>query len=129
MKIRDLMTVLPITIAPSASIEEAKRIMYQQEIRHLPVTNGSTLVGIITDRDLKLAHAVMKADQLATATVSDLCITNVYTCPPESPAHEVLDHLVQNHIGSALIVEGEELLGIFTVTDSCRLLANFLRNK
>ena len=127
MKISELMTPLPITLSPDTSIQEAKRVMYQHSIRHLPVTEGKRLVGILTDRDLKLAHAVMKKDEIESASVADLCITEVYSCAPETPAQEVLDHMVKHHIGSAIIEGPDGLAGVFTLSDACRALSSMLK--
>lgn len=53
VKIRDVMTVAPlITIGPNATVKEAADLMIEHNIRRLPVIEDSTLVGIITSKDL-----------------------------------------------------------------------------
>ena len=48
------MTPFPYSVDINAPIEEAREFMRQRQIRHLPVTDGQKLVGVLTDRDIKL---------------------------------------------------------------------------
>src|SRR4029450_1095739 len=54
MKIRDLMTATPITTGPDTPVIDARKLMLGKRIRHLLVTEGPKLVGIVTDRDIRL---------------------------------------------------------------------------
>jgi CBS domain-containing protein len=54
MKVADLMTVCVITAGPETRVLEARQLMLDRRIRHLLVAEGATLVGIITDRDIRL---------------------------------------------------------------------------
>ncbi len=49
------MTQNPITVGPEASVEQALQIMLAGHFRHLPVTEGESLVGIVSIRDLSRA--------------------------------------------------------------------------
>jgi CBS domain-containing protein len=49
------MTRNPVTVGPEASVEEALEIMLAGHFRHLPVTDGETLVGVVSIRDLSRA--------------------------------------------------------------------------
>ncbi|MBI2460359.1 MAG: CBS domain-containing protein, partial [Candidatus Rokubacteria bacterium] len=48
------MSRAPITVPPDTSVSDARRVMEQRRIRHLLVTDQDRLVGIITDRDIRL---------------------------------------------------------------------------
>jgi CBS domain-containing protein len=48
------MSVSPVTIPPSLSVHEAHTLMHQRKIRHLPVLQDGCLVGIVSDRDIRL---------------------------------------------------------------------------
>src|SRR5215475_7909242 len=54
MRVRDLMTATPITVAPMTPMLEARQRMAQARIRHLIVVEDDRVVGIITDRDIRL---------------------------------------------------------------------------
>lgn len=128
MKISDIMTSLPTSVTVNDSVRNAKRVMAELQIRHLPVVDAeNSLVGIVTDRDIKM-HQAISGDPTfhETAVVASVLKANPYAVPPATPARDVVRYMVDNHIGSALIVEDGKLLGIFTAMDACRVLAECL---
>ena len=54
LRVGDIMSVSPVTIAPSSSVQAAQALMQQRKIRHLPVLKDGRLVGMISDRDIRL---------------------------------------------------------------------------
>jgi len=52
--IRALMTPAPISVSPSIPVDEARALMQRHRIRHLPVLENGRLVGIVSDRDIRL---------------------------------------------------------------------------
>ena len=102
--------------------------MVEHELRHVPVKNGDTLVGILTDRDLKRALdpdlGLPPKEQLF---VRDVFLADAYVVDATEPLDEVLHQMTVRHIGSALITKRERLVGIFTAMDACRLFAQHLR--
>ena len=124
----DAMTPFPYTVESSESVKSAIAIMYGKSIRHLPVVEGNNIVGLLSDRDIKLALAVSrgKASQ-ESLKVDDVCIRDPYVVPHTEKLNVVLDHMVEEHIGSALVTRSGKLVGIFTVTDACRKLSELLK--
>src|SRR5262245_65951985 len=53
-RVRDLMTPAPLAISPETSVQEAYRLMQGQRIGHLPVCEDGRLVGLLSERDLRL---------------------------------------------------------------------------
>ncbi|WP_373510313.1 CBS domain-containing protein, partial [Thiocapsa sp.] len=49
------MTHSPFTVSEQTSMKEAVLMLERHHIRHLPVTNGSRVVGMVTDRDIRRA--------------------------------------------------------------------------
>jgi CBS domain-containing protein len=83
-------------------------------------------VGIVSDRDLKLA-CDMDTRQGESLKISDVCSPDVYTVTSSESVKSVAAHMAEMGIGSAVIVDDrEKVIGIFTVTDACRLLAESL---
>jgi CBS-domain-containing membrane protein len=54
LRYNPIMSASPVTIAPSASVQEAQALLQQRKIRHLPVLQKGRLVGMISDRDVRL---------------------------------------------------------------------------
>ena len=125
--IKDIMSHSPMTIEESSTVRKAKQLMSHNSFRHLPVVADGNLIGILTDRDLKLAQAVTNDDAFDdNCTVGNICVRNVYVVDHNAPAKEVLTFMAKERIGSALITEDEKLTGIFTVTDACKAFAQYL---
>jgi len=53
IKVTNVMTTHPVSVAPEDSIQQVREIMVEENIRQLPVTNEKELIGIITDRDIR----------------------------------------------------------------------------
>src|SRR6185312_1610432 len=94
MLVRALMTGAPITLPPDISIFEARRLMDGERIRHVLVTLGGDLLGIVTDRDIRL-HMPSQATSLsvwelnyllAKLTVREVMATTVITVEPTRDA-------------------------------------------
>ncbi len=66
-RISDVMTAGVHTVAPTATCHDAMAMMQEYAVRHLPVCDGSTLVGFLSLRDLlhqKLDETVGEAESL-----------------------------------------------------------------
>ena len=120
--VSEYMTTHPHSIDEQATMRQAMELMTQHHIRHLPVKRGGKVIGILSDRDLKLFFGIsnMNPDHLKVSSISH---GHPYTVPPDAPLSKVAKEMADKHYGSALVMKGEELLGIFTTVDACRALA------
>jgi len=129
--IKAAMTPFPWHVALAAPLSEAREMMRQHEIHHLPVTNeAGQLVGVLTERDLHVAEGAAAAADRAHSEalrVSEVCVRDPFTVELGAPLDSVLFEMAERHIGSALVVKQGRLAGIFTSHDACRYFADFLR--
>ncbi len=115
----------PLTISPDATLAEAKSLLSQQRIRHLPVVEGGALRGIITDRDIRQASFPGPPGRPAPETeallglikVSEAMNRNVIATSPEASIGEAAKLLLSHKIGGLPVLEGDRLVGIITETD------------
>ena len=127
--IGSVMTPFPCVVQVSASVLAARGLMVEHDVRHLPVKDGSTLVGVLTDRDLKRAlDPSLGLPPKEELFVRDVFVPDAYIVDVGEPLDGVLDHLSSQHIGSALVTKNGRLVGIFTLTDAARLFCNHLRS-
>jgi CBS domain-containing protein len=117
--VRDLVSRAPVSIRADASVLEAARLMSDERISSVLVTDGEALVGILTDRDLRtrvLAAAVDPAGPVSAVMTPDPATTR-----PNAPALEALLELVRRNIHHLPVVEDGRPTGMVTATDLLRL--------
>ncbi|HSN91582.1 MAG TPA: CBS domain-containing protein [Anaeromyxobacteraceae bacterium] len=120
--VQDFMTVGPVVIARGRTLSEAHRVMRERAIRHLPVVEAGTLVGLVSQRDLYLLETLQGVDP-ATETVEEAMTREIYSVPPDAPLHDVAAEMAERRIGSAVVVDRGSVIGLFTTTDALRALA------
>lgn len=124
MLVRGRMTRDVVTVEPSTTIAEALDLARSHEIRHLPVVDGTRLVGVVTDRDLRLA---LGADgSPGEATVTDIMTSPAVISPPDTPVEVAAQMLIENRIGCLPVVEDEALVGILTESDLLRAFVELM---
>ncbi len=126
--IQKFMTTQPQSIESAESIKKALDRMSKVGVRHLPVTKNGKVVGIVSDRDLKLVLGFEEIDS-AEVTVADVCHPKPYIVGPDALLHEVAEEMAEKRLGSAIVVQNGKLVGIFTTVDACRALAEVLQTR
>lgn len=116
-RIRDYMSLSPRTIPLGTHIAAAWAMMQQHRIRHLPVVENGRVVGLISDRDLQILRALHGVDP-DDIMVSELMQGDPYVVSPDEPLRRVAHEMATRRIGSAVVVDGGEVVGIFTTTDA-----------
>lgn len=124
-RIKTVMTPFPYSITPSTTLDVAVTMMGQHDIRHLPVCEGPNVVGLLAERDARVALEVQAPD--AKLTVGDICTREPLIVDLERHLDEVAAELAKRRLGCAIVMRGDKLSGILTTTDVCRLLATTLR--
>lgn len=119
--IEKFMTRSVHTIGTKAPLAEAHRMMNEHGIRHLPVLEGGRLVGMLSQRDLHLVETLKDVDP-QEVQVEEAMSQDCYTAEPEASLAAVAREMAQHKYGSAVILRGAEVLGIFTTTDALRAL-------
>lgn len=61
--LRDVMTTALVTCTPDATMDDCGTLMSERRIRHLPVVDGATVVGMVTTGDL-LAHELREKESV-----------------------------------------------------------------
>jgi acetoin utilization protein AcuB len=117
-----------ITVRPDMPVLEARALMTKDRIRHLLVTEDSRLLGLITDRDIRLnlpspatSLSVWEVNHLlARLTVGQVMTRSMITVDPARSAREAARILLDHKIGALPVLEGGHLVGIITETDLLR---------
>jgi len=134
MQIRDYMNPSPITVTPETSVADARDLLRQHGIRHLLVVEDERLVGIITDRDIRLvlpspatSLSVWEINYLlAKLTVEEVMTRSVITIGPDRRIAEAVRLLLEHKIGALPVTAGGRVVGIITETNLLRAFAQLL---
>lgn len=129
-RIKSVMTPFPHSVQKSASIKSAQDFMREHHLHHLPVTEKDEVIGVITDRDIKLLLGPdFDYPPEKELTVEDAYMPNAYVVDLSTPLDKVLDTMAKRHIGSAIVTRKGRLAGVFTHEDVCKTFADFLRDQ
>lgn len=126
--IKKVMTSFPYWIADDASISQARQLMDEKEIHHLPIKSNGELIGVVARKDVE-KFILYKADAATGeyARVTEAIIKDPYVVDIEEPLDNVLIHMANEHLGSALVTSNGRLAGVFTTNDACRCFGEFLQ--
>jgi acetoin utilization protein AcuB len=119
----------PVTISPDASFFEARNLIHEKGVRHIPVVDkNNRLAGIVTDRDIRQAapsDATLLSVQELNYLLGKLKVSGfmtprdkLITITPDTLIEEAVQLMHDHKIGCLPVLEGEKLYGIFTETDA-----------
>jgi len=119
----------PVTVSPDASFFEARNLIHEKGVRHIPVIDkNNRLAGIVTDRDIRQAapsDATLLSVQELNYLLGKLKVSGfmtpkdkLITITPDTLIEEAVQLMHDHKIGCLPVLEGEKLYGIFTETDA-----------
>ena len=118
----------PVTLKPEDSLDLASDIISLGRIRHIPVVDGSRLVGIVTERDLIGAAASQifglknksKSALLKSVKIKEVMKKRVITAAPDTAIKDVAHLMADKKIGCVPVVSDGMVVGLVTTTDILR---------
>jgi acetoin utilization protein AcuB len=122
------MTASPHTIARGQSLATARRMMLDHGVRHLPVLDGGSIVGMLTEHDVLLVES-MPGVNPTEVRVEEAMVESVYTEAPSAPVAEAVEEMIERKLGSAVVMENERVVGVFTTIDALRALHEILEQR
>ena len=125
LKVEEFTTPCIHFLNPENTIQEAAKLMNENNIRHLPVLDSNKKVlGIVSERDL---YSSYKINPQGDTPIKKIMKTNPYCTPAHTKIYEVALTMSENKYGSAIILYENESLGIFTSTDALNALIEVVR--
>ncbi len=115
MDVRDVMTSNPRTVAPGDSIQNAARIMKDEDTGVVPVVENGRLVGIVTDRDIVI-RAVAGGGK-CDGPVREISTKELIFVTPGTSTREAEKLMGQRQIRRLPVVENDRLVGIISLGD------------
>jgi acetoin utilization protein AcuB len=129
--VQDFMTADPVTIGPGATLHEAYTVMFDEEVRRLPVVADNELVGILTLSDILQAMPppIDDADmetrlEVTGRTVADIMSYDPITVNPEDTVQEAAERMLEYQVSGLPVVQDGEVVGIITESDIFRIIVD-----
>ena len=134
MLAKDVMTENPVIATELMSVAEALGLLYELDVRHLPVVRGQELVGIISDRDLRGFSGAEEDDAIGAVegarseTVGHFMNTSPVKVDPETNIREVIELMLLHRVGAIPVADLDtgDLIGIVSYVDLLRVLQETL---
>jgi len=120
--VREYMSRLPEEIDRRQTLATALRRMEVRDVRHIPVMDGPEVFGILSRHDV-LEACLRHGRHAEDLTVGDVCTVGPFTVSPLETIPHVAAQMVERGVTSALVTDGNVLVGIFTSTDALKVLA------
>lgn len=131
MVVEEIMTRDPISIEASSPLSEAIRVLFELDVRHVPVIDNGELTGMLSDRDLRGLHSpgLSTGSEIASfleRPVSQHMTGCVVAVGPEAEVSDVIELMVDRKIGAVAVVDGHDraLLGIVSYIDVLKAAAS-----
>lgn len=129
--IEAIMSTNLITVTPSATLAEARSLMHDHRIHHVPVVEGDELVGLITltnvlaatDSFLRDDSSRIHANEIG---IKDAMVTDVATVDVNASLRHAALFLERHKIGCLPVLDDDKLVGIITDTDFVAVAINLL---
>lgn len=143
---RAIMTKDPITVAQDLSVTDAARIMVENKVGALPVLDGETLIGLVTEgdlimRDVKVefptylhlldgfimyppatARFESELKKAVGATVEDVMTSDPVVIQADTAVGDAATLMVERDVSRLPVLDGERLVGIVSKSDIVRSL-------
>ncbi|USD65776.1 CBS domain-containing protein [Vibrio sp. SCSIO 43136] len=133
IKIEDMMTRSPYTLMRSHCVQDAKDLMKQHDIRHVPVVDDAKkLLGIVTQRDVLaiqesvLAKAPGEDSHTLNTPLDKVMAQGVMTASPKAGLKESAIYMQKHKVGCLPVVDHDQLVGIITDTDFVSIAISLL---
>ena len=125
LTVAEIMTREPYTLGPDDSLANARQLMAEHHIRHIPIVSPEgSLIGVVTQRDVLAAGGAGPAarDEDTNAAKETVPLSSIMTTPVQSVDEQAglrgtAIHLQKNRLGCLPVLRNDQLVGIITDSD------------
>lgn len=126
MRAHEVMNPNVLYLDPSATVDEACDLMFERDIRHIPIVQDGTVVGIISDRDIRCYLAELfrdvsegsQTEDKKNTQLRDIMQAKPISVQPDADMQDVIESLLEWKVGAVLVCEPQDRLrGIVSYED------------
>lgn len=127
MPVEEFTTPDPVTATEDASIDELRMQMDELGVRHLPILRDGAVVGVVSDRDVRVA-AGLDPEKRALVRAADIMAVDPVSVSASEGLDQVAFTMSERKVGSVIVNDDDgDFLGIFTATDALNALIEVVR--
>ena len=134
LSVAEIMTAEPYTLSPDDSLAQARKLMADHHIRHIPIVSGDgSLVGLVSQRDVLAAadSSVLPEQSSREQEENYVALSSVMTSPVQTVDEQAslrgtAMHLLQNRMGCLPVTRDDVLVGIITDSDFVEVAINLM---
>jgi CBS domain-containing protein len=104
------------SVEPDAPVLEAIRAMAQHQVGALLVMSGSTLRGIVSERDYA-RKVILLGRASADTPVKDIMSSPVFTVQPETTVQACMQLMTDKHVRHLPVTDGGKVIGMVSIGD------------
>ena len=117
IQVEEMMNTQVFTLSPQATLAQAKHLMAEHPIRHIPIVNDSQeLLGLVSHRDI-LATGGMHNQSKDLNLLSEVMTTSPYCISPKTGVKQAAQLIKRERFGCLPVVKKGKLIGIVTASD------------
>lgn len=135
LTVAEIMTREPYTLGPEDSLADARALMAQHHVRHIPVVTGNGVVaGVVSQRDVLAAtdsHVLNAATKVVQRNNDDIALSTIMSSPAQTVDERAslrgtALHLQQHKLGCLPVLRDGNLVGIITDADFVEVAINLM---
>jgi len=134
LSVAEIMTREPYTLGPDDTLVQARQLMAEHHIRHIPVVSGdNSLIGLVSQRDVLAAGAsnILSREDAVGAKDSYVALSSIMTTPVQTVEENAslrgtAMQLQKNKLGCLPVVNAGRLVGIITDSDFVAIAVNLM---
>jgi CBS domain-containing protein len=114
--VREVMTASPLTMSGNETLVAAARQMRDADVGDVIVSDGDSMRGIVTDRDI-VVRAIAEELDPRTTTLADVCTHDVVTLDADDPIDQAVKKMRSHAVRRLPVTEGGKLVGVVSLGD------------
>lgn len=126
LPIEDFTTPDPITASEEATLQDLRKLMDTFKIRHIPIIKESQVIGVVSDNSLHLVSGLSNFEK-SQVLARDIMTPDPVFVDASTTLDDVAFEMSSKKLDSVIVNEGDQMLGIFTLTDALNALIEVSR--
>ena len=131
----EIMTTEVLTLSPENSLSDARHLMTENRIRHIPIVNEErVLIGLVSQRDVLAAEESsvlniepkQRLDREKRVLIKDFYKSDVASISKTATLHQAALYIQKHKIGCLPIVDSGKLVGVITDSDFVNVAVNLM---